>query len=132
VSGAVLDDLALAAGLGGTGTEHERHRISWRLHTATQGSGPSLILPALCLAAVTGIRPAAADHIAALVATAPPGTLQVAGLARTSQLDAVRDTFPALSWAALHAVSCALDADVPLITNRPQDYTGVPLPIIPL
>jgi hypothetical protein len=132
VSGAVLDDLALAAGLAGTGTEHERHRMSWRLHTATQASGPSLILPALCLAAVTGIRPAVADHIAALVASAPAGTLPIAGLIRSTQLDAVRDTFPALSWAGIHAVSCALDADVPLITNRPKDYTGIPLPIIPL
>ena len=132
MSGAVLDDLALAAGLGGTGTGHEQQRFSWRLHTATAGDGPALILPALCVATVAGIRAAVTDHIAALVATAALGTLQVAALVRSPQLDAVRETFPALSWPAIHAVVCALEADVPLITSRPQDYVGVPLPVLPL
>jgi hypothetical protein len=55
VSGYVVDDLALSAGLVGTGSEHQRRELSRLLRGAIDGC-PTLDVSALCLAEVTAAR----------------------------------------------------------------------------
>jgi hypothetical protein len=93
VIGYVLDHLALTAGLAGRGTEHQQREMSRLLISAMDG-GPPLTLPAVCLAVTAEERPGVANHVAALVADAPDGAIEVSGLARTRQLDALREEFP--------------------------------------
>ena len=116
MSSYILDHLALTAGLGGTGSEHQRRETSRLLHATVEG-GPSLVVPALCLAETAGARPAIAGHLAALITDAPAGTIEVAGLVRTPQWDAVRQTFPDLSWPAVHAAVHAIATGTPIMTT---------------
>jgi protein-L-isoaspartate(D-aspartate) O-methyltransferase len=74
VSGYVLDDLALSAGLVGTGGEHHRRELSRLLRGAIDG-GPTLDVPALCLAEAAAARPALARHLADIIAVAPAGAI---------------------------------------------------------
>jgi hypothetical protein len=71
VTGYVLDDLALTAGLAGGGSERHRRELSRLMHDAAAG-GPTLKAPALCLAATSAMRLAVAAHLADVVAAAPP------------------------------------------------------------
>lgn len=131
MNGYVLDHLALTAGLAGTGSEHQRREISRLLHSAIEG-GPSLSVPALCLAATVCVRPAVAEHVAVLIADAPSGTIEGLGLVRTPQLDAVRETFPDLDWPAVHAVVHAVTGGAPLLTADASQYAGVPVDLLVL
>ena len=67
MNGYVVDDLALGAGLVGTGSEHQRRELSRLLRGAIDG-GPTLDVPALCLAEVTAARPAVVGHLADVIA----------------------------------------------------------------
>jgi hypothetical protein len=129
VSSYILDHLALTAGLAGTGSEHQRRETSRLLHAAVDG-GPSLVVPALCLAEAAGTRPAIAEQLAALITDAPAGTVEVAGLVRTPQWDAVRLTFRDLSWPAVHAAAHAITTGTPIMTTDLTAYTGVPVDIL--
>jgi hypothetical protein len=93
VSGYVLDHLALTAGLTGAGSEHERREFSRVLQAALEG-GPTIAVPAVCLATTAGVGPAVVGHLAELLADAPPGAIELPGLTRTPPLDALRQTFP--------------------------------------
>jgi len=131
VSGYVLDHHAVIAGLAGTGSEHHRREVSRLLVPAVEG-GPTVAGPALCLAATATVRPAAAGHLADLIASTDTGVVTVPGLERTPTLDAVRQVYPALDWPAAHAVTVAIATAMPLITTEPSGYTGVPVDILDL
>jgi hypothetical protein len=79
-----------------------------------------------------GVRPAVAGHLAMLIAEAPPGTLEVAGLTRVAQLDAIRQTFSTLDWGSLHVVDAALGTGAFILTTDPAAYAGVPLSTLEL
>jgi hypothetical protein len=89
VSGYILDDSALIAGLAGDGSEHHRRELSRLVHGAIDG-GPALDIPAFCLTTAAVARPALADHLAELIAAAPPGAIGICRLTRTAHLDALR------------------------------------------
>jgi predicted nucleic acid-binding protein len=131
VSGYVLDDLVLIAGMAATGKEHHRRELSRLLHGAIDG-GPEIKIPALCLAAAAALRPAIADHIADILAAAPAGAIDVCGLTRTAHLDALLALRPGLGWPATHAAAHALAAGLPVLTVDPNRYTGVGLDVLPL
>lgn len=131
MNGYILDHLTLSAGLAATGSEHQRRETSHLLHAAVDG-GPPLVVPALCLAETGGQRPAVAGHLVALVTDAPAGALQIVGVARTPQWDAVRQTFPGLGWLALHAAVHAITTGMPIMTTDPDAYRGVPLDVLVL
>jgi len=78
VSGYVLDQNAVIAGLAGTGSEHHRREVSRLLISAING-GPTVAVPALCLAAAAGVRPAVIGHVADLIAATGPGVITVPG-----------------------------------------------------
>lgn len=126
MSGYVLDDRVLTAGLASAGSEHHRRELSRLLHSAIDG-GPMLDLPALCLATAAVVRPAIADHIADIVVVAPPGAVTISGLTRTAQLDVLLSWSPTLGWPAAHAASRALATGLPVLTVDPDRYakTGV-------
>lgn len=127
----VLDHLALKAGLAGTGSERERHEFSRLVHSATVG-GSVLSVPALCLADGAILRPAIAGHVAALLADAPVGSLDVVGLTRTAQWSAVRAAFPTLRWPASHAVLHSLMIEAPIMTTDRGAYLDAPVEFIVL
>lgn len=129
MSGYILDHLTLSAGLAGTGSEHQRRETSRLLHAAVDG-GPPLAVPALCLAETAGLRPAVAAHLAALITDAPAGALQIIGAVRTPQWDAVRQTFPELSWPALHAAVQAIATGTPIMTTDLTAYNAVPVDVL--
>lgn len=131
MSGYVLDDLALTAGLAGGGSEHHRREFS-RLVSGALVGGPSLDLPALCLAKATELRPALGRHLAELVAQAPEGAITIGALTRTRRLDALRSLRPRLPWAALHAADQAVAAGSLIITTDARRYDGVPAGVVPL
>jgi hypothetical protein len=131
VTGYVLDDLALIAGLGHAGTEHDRREVSRLLHDALKG-GPVVDLPALCLTAAATVRSAIVDHVAGMVAEAPAGAIDIAGLVRTSQLDAVRAWRPDLGWAGAHAAVEALATGRQVLTVKPERYAGTGVDAMPL
>jgi hypothetical protein len=89
VSGYILDDVALSAGLAGHGSEHHRRELSRLLHAAIEG-GPTLDIPALCLNMATTTRPALSGHLADIIAAAPAGAIDICGLTRTDHLDTLR------------------------------------------
>jgi hypothetical protein len=129
VSGYVLDDLALSAGLAGIGNEHHRREVSRLLRGAIDG-GPRLDVPALCLTAATAMRPALADHLADIVAAAPPDAIKVSALARSAVLDTLRMTHPHLAGpvptppCTLSSVACR---------SSPSDrYRGVAIDVLSL
>jgi hypothetical protein len=127
----VLDHHAVIAGLTDAGSEHHHRELS-RLLVGAIGGGPALAVPALCLAATAGIRPAVAEHLADLIVSAAPGVITVPGLEHTPPLDAVRQTYPHLDWPATHAITTALAVGATLITTHPAFYTGVPLHVVDL
>ena len=131
MSGYVLDHHAVIAGLAGTGSEHHRREISRLLVSAIDG-GPTVAVPALCLAVTAGVRPAVIGHMADLIASAGTGVITVPGLERTATLDAVREVYPGLDWPAAHAVAVAIATAMPLITTEPSDYTGVLVDVLDL
>jgi hypothetical protein len=131
VSGYVLDDLALGAGLIGTGSEHHRRELSRLLSGAVDG-GPSLDVPALCLAAVAALRPALTDHLAEIIAVAPPDAITVSGLSRSTVTDRVRVTHPQLSWSATHATVRALATRLPILTVDPDRYRTIAVTVLSL
>jgi len=128
VSGYVLDNLALIAGLAGIGDEHHRRELSRLVHGAIDG-GPRLDVPAICLTAATLQRAALADHFAEIVAAAPPDAISVSGLSRSGAMDAVRAT-RRMGWPATHAVIRALVAHLPILTVDPERYRGVAVDVL--
>ncbi len=131
MSGYVLDDLALSAGLAGTGSEHHRRELSRLLRGAIDG-GPSLDVPALCLAEATTARPALAGHLAEIIAAAPAGAIDVCGLSRTGHLDNLRARHPDLGWPATHAAMLAIATGLPILTVGSDRYGGVPVDVLSL
>ena len=123
MSGYVLDDLALIAGLTTDGEEHHRRELS-RLLTAAIDRGPTIAVPALCLATAAVRRPAIADHLAELVTGGPPGAIKIIGLARTAEVTQLRTEHPGISWPALHATSTATAGRVPVVTTDPGRYAS--------
>jgi hypothetical protein len=124
--GYVLDDLALVAGLGGTGTDHHRRELSRMIHRAATG-GPVLDVPALCLTEATTARRSIAEHVADLVVSSPPGAVAVRELIRDAGLDDVRTIAPALDWSRAHAALRALATGHPIVTMHPDLYRGFPV-----
>jgi len=131
VSGYILDDLALAAGLANAGSEHHRRELSRLFHGAVDG-GPTLDLPALCLTTATLARPAVADHVADIVAAAPPGAVTISGLIRTAHLDALLSWAPALGWPATHAAVRAMATGLPVLTVAPDRYAKAGIDVLTL
>lgn len=131
MSGHVLDDLVLAAGLAGKGSEHHRRELSRLLRGAIDG-GPTLVVPALCLADASVLRPAVVGHLADIIAAAPPGLIDVCGLTRSVRLDALRVAHPGLSWPATHAAVHALTTGLPILTVDPGRYRGVAVDVLSL
>lgn len=128
MSGYVLDDSALLAGLRG-GDEGHRRELSRLLHDAIAG-GPRLAVPALCLPAVD--RMPLAAHLADIIAAAPAGAVEVRGLTRTERLDRVRAAYPWLDWPAVHATVLAQAAAVPILTAAPARYGKVAVDVLTL
>jgi hypothetical protein len=118
----ILDHTALAAGLGLDSPPTARQALSQLLHAAVEG-GPRLIVPALCLAAAASERAGLAEHLAALLAQAPPGAIEVRGLLRDARLDAAQVLLPERPWPVLHAVHCCLTGS-PVVTADPGAYLG--------
>jgi hypothetical protein len=116
-------DHSLIAGLGNRGTEHDRREFSRLVHDAVNG-GPSLDVPALCLAAAAVDRPEIAGHVAGLVLGSPPGVLDVHGLTRSALLEALRSRWPLVAWPAAHAAVLAVATGHPIITAEPHRYAG--------
>jgi hypothetical protein len=131
VIGYVLDDLVLTAGLAGTGREHHRRELSRLLHGAIAG-GPALDIPACCLAAAALIRPALADHLADILAAAPPGAINITGLTRTSHLDTLRASHPQIGWPIAHAAAHAQTTGRPLLTTDPHRYADISVGVLTL
>jgi hypothetical protein len=131
VTGYVLDDLALSAGLAGTGSEHHRRELSRLLRGAIDG-GPRLDVPALCLAAATAVRPALAGHLADILAVAPPNAINVSALARSRTLDTLRAAHPSLCWPGTHAATHALDTRRPVLTVDSRRYRDVSVDVLSL
>jgi hypothetical protein len=123
MSGYVLDDLALIAGLTDEGAEPHRRELS-RLLVAAIGHGPTIAVPALCLAAAAVRRPAVAAHLADLVTGGPAGAIEIIGLARTADVAQMRGEHPTISWPALHAASTATATRVPIVTTDVDRYAG--------
>lgn len=121
MSGYVLDDLALVAGLTTDGEEHHRRELS-RLLIAAIDRGPTIAVPALCLATAAVRRPAMAAHLAELVTGGPPGAIEIIGLARTTDVAQLRTEHPGISWPALHAASTAIAGRIPVVTTDPARY----------
>ena len=124
MTGYVLDDAAIVAGLG-DGTEAQRRELSRLIHDTLDG-GPALHLPALCLAAAATIRPAIADHVAWLVTDAMGGAVDVSGLA-AGQLAELVAEFPGLGYPAAHAASEAIAGGSIVLTTDAARYTDVPV-----
>jgi hypothetical protein len=89
-------------------------------------------VPAFCLATASVARPALADHLADLIAVAPPGAIDVCGLTRTSHPDALRALCPQLGWPATHAAARALATGQPVLTVGPDRYIGVGVDVLTL
>jgi hypothetical protein len=123
-SGYVIDDLSLIAGLVGTGSEYQRREMSRLLRDARFG-GPPVHIPALCLTEAAVVRPMVAGHVAELVASMPPGALEVCGLIRTDQLDSLRASDPRLDWPATQAAEHARAKDLILVSTDPDKYPDV-------
>jgi hypothetical protein len=123
VNGYVIDDLALAAGLGGLGTEHERRELSRLISDAARG-GPYLCLPALCVSAAENIRPGIVDHLVGLIDDATHGAMGITGLTRTPALDGLRGWRQRAGWPAASAAAQALETGMRVITVEPQRYDG--------
>lgn len=79
-------------------------------------------IPALCLTEAAVVRPAVAAHAAELVASTPPGVVEVCGFARTDHLDALHALYPGLDWPATQAADHARDADLILVSTDPDRY----------
>ena len=86
MSGYVLDDLALVAGLTDKGEEHHRRELS-RLLISAVDRGPSIAVPAMCLAHAALFRPAIIDHLADLVAAPSTGPGRAGGPVPDSEED---------------------------------------------
>ncbi|WP_239382221.1 hypothetical protein [Frankia sp. CIT1] len=131
MSGYVLDDLALSAGLADTGSEHQRRELSRLLRGAIDG-GPTLDVPALCLAQATEARPGLAGHLADIIAVAPAGAIDICGLTRTGHLDTLRERHSRLEWPATHAAALALATGLPILTVDSDRYGGVAVDVLHL
>jgi len=86
--------------------------------------GPSIAVPALCLASAALFRPAIIDHLADLVASGPPSAIEIVSLTRTGEVARLRAEHPGLGWPALHATSTASVARIPLVTTDPGRYAN--------
>jgi hypothetical protein len=131
MTGYVLDELALTAGLAAASSEYHRREFSRLLSGAIDG-GPSLDLPALCIAEAAAGRPAIGGHIAELIAHGPEGTIAVGPLTRISRLDALRGLRPRLPWPALHAADRAVATGSFIVTTDARRYDGIPAGIVTL
>jgi hypothetical protein len=129
VTAYVVDDAAVLAGLA-AGAESQRREFSRFLNDAHNG-GPSLHVPALCLAAVAGVMPTAADHVAILVAEASGEAIDIPGLA-AGQVGPIMAEFPGLGLAAAHAASEAISREAILITTQAARYADVPVDVTEL
>jgi hypothetical protein len=130
VIGYVVDDAALVAGLGGSGTEAQRRELSRLVHASFDG-GPPLSVPALCLASAVAARPAIADHTSMLVAQAPASAMEIRGLVG-GEIAEILGEHPALGFAGAHAVSAATRSGAVVITVDCDRYAGVPVAAIAL
>jgi hypothetical protein len=131
VSGYVIDDLVLITGLADPRQERHRRELSRLVHGAIEG-GPALDVPACCLVAAALTRPALADHLADLIAAAPPGAINVSGLTRGDHLDALRTFHPDLNWSTAHAAVRALTTGLPVLTTEPDRYTQLGVDVLAL
>jgi len=131
VTGYVLDDLALTAGLDEFSEEHHRREFSRLLRDAIDG-GPGLAIPALCLAGAAVVRSAIADHIAAIVAVAPPHAVDVIGFARTERLEQFRSDHPYAAWPVVAAAVHAMAAGWPVLTTHLGRYARMSLDALQL
>jgi hypothetical protein len=131
VNGYVLDDLALSAGLAGAGNEHHRREISRLLRDAIE-RGPSLDVPALCLAAAAALRPAVADHFADIIAGAPKDAINVSAFTRSSVLDALCCSTLQRGWPVIHAAVRALSNQQPILTLDSERYRGLAVDVMSL
>ena len=131
MSGYILDDVALNAGLAGHGSEHHRRELSRLLHAAIEG-GPTLDIPALCLNMATTTRPALSGHLADIIAAAPAGAIDICGLTRTDHLDTLRAAHPELGWAPTHAAVHALTTGLPILTVDNRRYAGLAVDVLSL
>jgi hypothetical protein len=81
-----------------------------------------LDVPALCRTEATTARRSIGEHVADLVASAPPGAVAVREFVRDADLDAVRTTDRSLDWAGVHAALHALATGHPVVTLHPERY----------
>lgn len=116
----------MVAGLG-QGNEYQRRELSRLVHDALAG-GPSLHVPALCLAKAAGVRPAIAEHVALLMMDASDGRIDVAGLTG-GELAGVVAEHPGLGIAAAHAVAEAMRQRAMIVTTDASRYEGVPVTV---
>ncbi|MFC0529674.1 hypothetical protein [Phytohabitans kaempferiae] len=119
------------AGLTDISGERHRRELSCLIHEAIAG-GPVIDVPALCLAEASTARRSIAEHVADLVASAPPGALAVRELVRGAELDTVLTTDPTLDWAGTHAVLRARASGRPILTLCPDRYDAVAVDALPL
>ncbi|EFC85161.1 hypothetical protein [Parafrankia sp. EUN1f] len=131
MSGYILDDLALRAGLVGSGSQHQRRELSRLLHDAVEG-GPPLEIPSLCLAQVVLGQPALTDHLADIIAAAPCGAIAICGLARTDEVDLLAAYRPQPDWPVLHAAVAALAMGWPILTAQADRYARLPVDALSL
>jgi len=122
VTGYIVDDAALVAGLG-AGTESQRRELSRFVDGALDG-GPHLHITALGLAAAVIVRPAIADHVAMLVTSGPAGPFEIRGL-RGGQLARIVSEHPGLGFAAAHAAIEAISDGSIIITTDVARYADV-------
>jgi hypothetical protein len=114
----VIDELALAAVLGGIGTEHERREMSRLISDAAHG-GPGLDMPALCVWAAEDVRSGIVDHVVGLIVDATPGAVEMCGLSRTPQLDSLTAWRQRAGWPAASAAAHALVTGQRVMTVKP-------------
>lgn len=131
MTGYVLDDSALVAGLGDAGEEHHRREFSRLLRDVIDG-GPSLMIPALCLAHAAAARSSIADHIATIIAAARPHTVDVPGVMRTERLERIRSDHPHAAWPVVDAAVHAVAEERPVLTLHSSRYARMPLDALQL
>jgi hypothetical protein len=131
VTGYIVDDLALVAGLSASGSEHQRREFS-RLVARAFAGGPGLDVPAMCLFEAAKMRGEILEHMADLVMGCPAGAVGVHGLNRDGRLDALQATRMRLGWPATHAIHVALTTDRQVVTAEPERYQGTGVDAIAL
>ncbi len=78
------------------------------------------------------VGPAVAEHLADIIAAAPPGAIDVCGLTRTDHLDTLRTFRPGLAWPATHAAARTLATGLPVLTVDADRYVGTGVDVLTL